>query len=190
MPLLSVMKLPLILTAISLSKTEKQLFLNSNPTASISFVICNSHKHLCKNTCKCIVVPVKPWDIITWNQTVRYRSTTYGAAARGRLNGGVQVRMNGWDIWATIGAWVQATKSGESSRSGWEHGRHMWRLLKTPCSSWSGRVQINQSAHPLNVQELKALRDSAIRKALLKKKRQKKGTLSIRGGGGQPQFLF
>ena len=162
MPLLSVMKLPLILTAISLSKTEKQLFLNSNPTASISFVICNSHKHLCKNTCKCIVVPVKPWDIITWNQTVRYRSTTYGAAARGRLNGGVQVRMNGWDIWATIGAWVQATKSGESSRSGREHGRHMWRLLGTPCSSWSGRVQINQSAHPLNVQKLKVLRDSAI----------------------------
>ena len=34
--------------------------------------------------------------------------------------------MNGWDIWATIGAWVQATKSGESSRSGREHGRHMW----------------------------------------------------------------
>ena len=70
--------------------------------------------------------------------------------------------MNGWDIWATIGAWVQATKSGESSRSGREHGRHMWRLLGTPCSSWSGRVQINQSAHPLNVQKLKVLRDSAI----------------------------
>ena len=37
-----------------------------------------------------------------------------------------------------------------------------WRLLGTPCSSWSGRVQINQSAHPLNVQKLKVLRDSAI----------------------------